>query len=236
MIFIDDRVGSKEIGKYISAPTTLTRLDAGDFMFIGNGPNGVVPVGIERKTINDLLKSITSGRLSGHQLVKMSQSFYYTYLLVEGGFGLSKNGILEWKRGVPIKFGGRSFTYREVAKFLNTLMIMCDIHVWFTKTMRETGMWLTYLFNWWQKDWDKHRAHTQFYPAVRPVTLVKPPFLRRVINELEGVGWERSGDIIKEFNTLPKLIAAGVKDLQRVKGIGKVLAQRIYDELREETE
>lgn len=231
MIYVDDRIGSVEIAPYIAAPKEVTRLDAGDFMFMGNGPNGnYVSVGVERKRVKDLLNSISTGRLSGHQLIQMSQSFNYCYLLVEGQLKMnSETGVLEYRKNKPIKLGSRTFTYREVTKFLNTLAVMCGIRIWRTRNMRETGAWLTYMFNWWSKDWDKHSAHQQYQEET--FYLVKPPFINRVMRELAGVREVRGDELAKVFNSMDKLMGASVEDFQEVKGVGKKTAESIWKEL-----
>ena len=58
MILIDSRIGSAELAPLISTPNILCQLEFADFTFSGNGPAGQVAVGVERKTIMDLLQSM----------------------------------------------------------------------------------------------------------------------------------------------------------------------------------
>ena len=66
----------------------IVRMDYGDAMVTGNGPCGQVDIGIERKRIGDLVNSITTGRLSGHQLPGLLAQYYKVYIIVEGMYTL----------------------------------------------------------------------------------------------------------------------------------------------------
>jgi ERCC4-type nuclease len=59
-------------------------LQFGDFAFEGNGPDGTISIGVERKTLHDLLNCIDDARYAGHQRVGMKQMYTISYLLVEG--------------------------------------------------------------------------------------------------------------------------------------------------------
>jgi len=67
----------------------------------------------------------------------------------------------------------------------------------------------------------------------------KSSTLRRAAFTLDGIGWDRSGLIERHFPSLYALCQADVKALEKVKdpdgkvpGIGKILAQKIYDQVR----
>ena len=84
---VDDRVGSRELLpelKRLHIPAEKVRLPFADAAFEGNGPAGPVKVGIERKTIYDLMQSMTTGRLSAHQLPGLVQNFDHRWIVVEG--------------------------------------------------------------------------------------------------------------------------------------------------------
>ena len=110
MILVDPRAGSRELIPLLEAygsprriPVQLAaeEMPAGDFLFEGNGPYGRVRVGVERKTIPDLINSRDQGRLMGTgkspgQVHKMMEQFDYSWLLVEGIWrGNPETGLLE---------------------------------------------------------------------------------------------------------------------------------------------
>lgn len=237
MILIDRRTGSKELAAVIAAPFTVTTLEYGDASFTGNGPTPGLPVfiGIERKTIMDLLSSITSGRLSGHQLIGLLNSYNYTYLLVEGMWRPSPTGILQRWSGKwrDVSLGQRRFMYREVANYLNSLTILCGVHVWRTETLSQSGHWITALYGWWQKEWEGHRAHIQHSAAPPPPSayLRKPSITHRVAKEFEGVGWDKGKALASHFKSVHSLVNATEAKLRLVPGIGKKLARTITEEV-----
>lgn len=238
MILIDNRVGSRELAPHISPPSKLTRLSYADFSFMGNGPDGISSIGIERKTITDLLSSISSGRLSGHQLIGLLSSYDYVYLLIEGIWKpRDHDGVLEhYRRGgwKPIQLGQRHFISREVSNYVNTLAITCGIKVWFTQSRKQSGRWIGDLWHWWDKDWDKHTAHRQFH--VEPpnnAMLRKPSIMHRIVKELPSVGWDRAKHIVEVYKSLKDLMGATEKELMEIDGIGKGMAAKIHRALRE---
>jgi ERCC4-type nuclease len=237
MILIDDRTGSKELHPLLPS-SQLERLDYGDVMWMGEGPSGLVPVGVERKTVLDFLGSTLSGRLSGHQLVGMLETFHTTYLVIEGAWRASpEDGLLQRQTSsgwwVTAELGTRRFMAREFIQLINTLQVMVGLHTWMTPDIHATAQLLTALHRWWSKPWDKHRSHLQFHQkaAKDAVSLMKPSLVVRVAAELEGVGMERARAIGRLFPSVTDLVAACPADLQEVPGIGKTLATRIIYEL-----
>ena len=49
------------------------------------------------------------------------------------------------------------------------------------------------------------------------------------IYEIEGIGKKRATALLAHFGSLAGIIGAGVRDLQRIKGISKAIAQKIYE-------
>lgn len=239
MIKIDNRIGSAELRKYITGvPTELCRLDFGDFAFQGNGPNEMpYLIGIERKRISDLVQSIDSGRLSGHQLVGLTNSYNMIYLLVEGIWKPREDGVIllpskgSWR---AMEYGKRRYTYHEVTNFLNSLTVLCGLNVFQTQSASMSGLWLKHLYAWWQKPYSDHKSHLQFHQSIERqyAQLFEPPFIQRVAKEFKGIGWEKSKSLIAQFNTLEAMYLASPEDFAKVPGIGKKLSKQIYDQLR----
>src|ERR1044071_4618368 len=95
---IDDRIGSVELAPLFQSygiKPIVCRLEFGDLDFVGRGPQGGCAIVVERKRINDLVSSIQSKRLSGHQTPGMARSYDYAYLIVEGIWRPAENDQLE---------------------------------------------------------------------------------------------------------------------------------------------
>lgn len=237
MILIDYRSGSSELSPLIRIPHHITKLEYGDFSFMGNGPQGPAVIGVERKTIMDLVSSISSGRLSGHQLVGLLNIYDFVYVVVEGQWKIHPSGLLyrvtsggNWTK---VHLGKREFSANSVYNFINTMSVMCGIITVRTNNVRETAKWLDGLYEWWSKDWGKHNSHAQFQIRQKHASLSKPNLLTRIAKELSGVGWDKAINIGKYFGSIDELLDADIKELMEVPGIGKVLAHSIKKELND---
>lgn len=238
MIEIDDRVGAVELADHL--PHNLVkvkRLKYADVWFMGNGPEGPVPIGVERKRLNDLLQSMADGRLVGHQLLGMSTRYSVVYLLIEGMWRADpREGVIQVyrkRKWVPVHHGKRMFMMRDLAAFLNTLSVLCGVRMWRSDTIQASGQWLLGLYRWWQKEWTEHKSHLRFHDIPDPTRsgarLVRPSLMQRILKEFPGVGWERAKDLAKAFPTVGSLADATERDLLRVRGVGKVLARQIWE-------
>jgi ERCC4-type nuclease len=223
---------------------SISRLDYADFFFLGNGPEGsYVSVGIERKAIKDLLNSMTTGRLSGHQLPGMSQQYDYIYILVEGEWRFSPdNGILQSKNGAwwnDVCLGPRRFMAKEVIGFLNTLVVKAGVQVMYSRNQRETVQVVTSLYHWWNtKQWEGHTSHLSPSKSHKgnsgEIMLIKPPLIRRIASELPLIGWGKSKAVADFFPSVSKMVNATEKEWREIPGIGKGIAQGVVEELNKE--
>ena len=242
-MFIDNRAGSKELVSVIpkGIPHELVRLPFGDVMWMGNGPDGAPrSIGVEYKQLNDLCNCITTGRLSGHQLIGLCNEYWRSYLLIEGIWrGNPQDGLLEVLRHgkwQPLTLGSRRFMAREITNYLNTLTIMTGIVVWQTGSGGESGEWLASTYRWWEKKWEDHHAHKQFNlreidgPGV--CKLIRPNLVHRVAAQLDGIGYDKGEILGRKFKTVMGLVCADEGELREVDGVGKVLAKKITNQLR----
>jgi ERCC4-type nuclease len=235
-VLIDDRKGSKELQKYISSPSKLVRMGYGDFAFQGNGPNGTVGIGIERKSIPDLISSIVSGRLTGHQLIGLVNSYDYVSIVADGPIKTNKDGHVLIPKGknkwVPVMLKDKPLSRSFLDNYLYSLFITTDIWSHFTPSAKQTGLWIDSQYDWWQKKWTEHKAHLGFYVPKPPRPMfLKPSLVHRMIKEIDKVGWEKGLSISKNFRCMADIVLSDVNDLQKVPGVGKVLAQRILNSL-----
>jgi len=119
-ILVDDRIGSKDLASspYLSSPnftTTLCRLPSADIAFAGNGPNdSTLMIGVEIKSIRDLVSSLRTGRIQDTQIRGMLSDYDVRWLLVYGEWrGDPGSGRLQIKVGkgwadYASSFGSRS--------------------------------------------------------------------------------------------------------------------------------
>lgn len=242
MLFIDRRVGSVEFEsklKHFGLPIQVTTLDYADFAFMGRGPKGApVAVGIERKTISDLLTSMQSGRLSGHQLPGLCESYAYVWLLIEGLFRPEPaTGILQTWHGIWKDAGHsrRSMLYRNIEQYFITLETQAAVRIRRSATPDESAHIIANAYRWWcNKEFDDHKSHLALdtLDARDANLMVRPSVVRNVAAQLPGVGWTKSEAVSKRFKTVANMVMATESEWREVPGIGATLAKRIVKELQ----
>ena len=228
MISIDSRVGSVELVDHLPAELcNVTQLEFADFAFTGRGPKGVPwLVGIERKTVGDLISCIVSGRFSGHQVPGLLQNYNTVYLIVEGLIKCDlTNGVVKQRRGggwEPVSYDSRQHSCHELIGYLNTITVKTGIMIWQTSSMRETAQYIKSLYRWWTvKDYDEHRAHIQ-------------PIRTMAVGKLDGIGTSKAINAAGYFGTVHRMVHAVEDDWKEVDGIGNVLAKRIVHQFNRE--
>jgi ERCC4-type nuclease len=195
-------------------------------------------VGVERKTIGDLVASITSGRFSGHQLIGLLNTYNAVYVVVEGLFRPNPNtGVLEtFKRGKwsALLHGRKPFLYSMVANFLATITNLCGITVIRTGSDNETVHAVLALYHWWNdKKWSEHGSHLAMYtPPQKHITRIKPPLVAKVAAQLDGIEWTRAHQLAGVFPTVVEFANTNEQELKRIPGIGDKLSASIIRQLQ----
>lgn len=242
MIILDSRVGSKDLINYMPKNAAkLGHLEYGDASFLGNGPNDEpIPVGIELKRLLDLLNSMVTGRLSGHQLPGMQACYRVRYLIVEGIWRPNpQSGLLEYPRGkkwLPVALGTRTFMARDLEAFLNTQDIIGGMHIRTTGSPRQTAQVILALYHWWcDKTWDEHRSHLAFDESgsLGTAQLVKPTLRKRMAKELPGIGVMKSGAVEAHFENVVEMVNAPAEEWEKIPGIGKDIGEKVVKEMNE---
>lgn len=239
-VWLDDRIGSRELLPFLRQQgvyADLARLEYADIAFGGNGPDGGVMVGIERKTVGDLISSMTSKRFAGHQLPGLLEGYHVVYLLVEGWMRPGKDGLLEemssgrWRAK---RRGSKLVTYRAVDGWLSTMEAVCGLRMRYSLDILETAHVIKGLAEWWARPWADHDSHRAVYAPVSgagPVAFVRPNIVWKMAAQLPGVE-KRGREIARRFATPLAMCEATEDDWRAVKGIGKVLAGNIVKLLR----
>jgi len=223
----------------------LTRLESCDAAFVGRGiADEPITVGIELKRVHgsnaaktDLLTSLRSGRLAGHQLGGM-QAYDRAWLITEGLWRANDEGVVEiYERGswTPIKSGRSSLLMRDIEAQLLTITTRGGINYWHCPTPRDTVRFIATLYRWWtEKSLDEHRSHQAIYlpPPDRAVFIEPSPFLK-MVSCVPGVGYDKALAIEQHFGSFSAFYTASPQDLCAVPGIGTTLADRIYHTLHD---
>jgi ERCC4-type nuclease len=169
-VFVDRRIGSADLADPLEAmglPVerdengALPELAYGDIAFTGKGnDDALVSVGIELKKLPDLISSLRTGRLSGHQLPGLLAAYDYTFLLVEGTWRPDAKGRIavprrytQWSTlpGMPVS---------EMEKRLLTLDLMGGLRIRHTGSRACTLHFIANLYRWFtDKSMDRHNTH-----------------------------------------------------------------------------
>jgi hypothetical protein len=168
--------------KFHEPLSTLCQLDSGDVAFTGNGPDGPITVGVEVKSIFDVIGSLISGRLQATQLKELSAAYDVRWLLYYGNYRCNpKNGALQIHRrrkntqgrkyGAAIwddyTVGNRTVMFSYADGFLAspsfTLLGSLGVRAHRVLDMAEAAAWIgRILYPCWQKPWSAHKSMRVF--------------------------------------------------------------------------
>lgn len=241
MILVDTRAGSSELVAPLAKaglPVEEAVLEYGDIAFLGRGEGGAdVMVGIEHKKVPDLVGSLNSDRLVGHQLGGMLDTYDRPYLLIEGDWDHDDAGHVTLFRGLK---GRRSIVKGaplavELEKRVITLETRGGLRVRWTPSQRATVRYLTALYRFWtDRDLDMHRSHLAIHSPDLDRALKIPISLKRQIAaQLPGIGFERSRAVDQHFRSVWEMVNAGEEEWRRVEGIGPALSRKLVAACRD---
>jgi hypothetical protein len=194
----------------LGLPAELAELEFGDVAFMGRGEGGApLYIGIELKKLSDLVQSLTSKRLQGHQLLGLTRDFDRRYLLIEGHFHNDDKGHAVVFRGVgrpkPLKGAPQAVVLEQ--EIIN-LQTRGGLWVKETTTRRDTLRFILAAYRYWtDKDLDEHKSHLAIYAPDLDRGLFTPPsdFRKALTVILPGIGYTTSGAVeryIGETKTL----------------------------------
>jgi ERCC4-type nuclease len=236
LILVDPAVGSNELViplRALGLEVSPTPIDA-DIAFEGRGIGGVpVTIGIEYKKLGELVGSLRSERLQGHQLYKMNRGFDYRWLLIEGEVLVTKEGYLgRWQRKRIVVMEGR-MTLTELYKRLLTLQVCGGWTPVFVESQYHTLRFLEAIYRFWTDvNQDEHKSHIAIY---EPPTLVPPSQFRRTVFTLPGVGLDLAGKAERHFGSLREAFNAEEAAWCGIDGIGSKTARKIVSAVTRRT-
>ncbi len=221
MVLVDRRVGSADLLgplKDAGLPAELDTLEFADIAFTGKGPKGApIDIGIELKKIGDLVSSLRSGRLAGHQLPGLRAAYEYSWLLVEGQWRHDEMGKLVTFQGkgrgwkpIPGKMSAS-----ELEKQVLTLELCGGLHVRYSPTRRDTIRFLSSLYRWFcDKSMDSHTSHLVVHTAP---TLVAISAFRAAVMKFPGIGMRTSLAVEQHFKgSLRRAVCAGAEEWSNI--------------------
>src|ERR1035437_5462042 len=205
VILVDRRVGSNDLLAPLKAAgfeAQLVELDFGDIAFEGKGPNGTtLNIGVELKVLGDLINSLRTGRLAGHQLPGLLKTYDHAWLLMEGMWHVdSQNGqLLRAVHGRWKKIPGH-MSASELEKQILTLELCGGLHVAHTHTRADTVRFLGNLYHWWtDRALDNHTSHLALH--VSPTVYAISPF-RAAVCQWPAIGVKTSKAVEQRFRTI----------------------------------
>lgn len=238
MILLDSRVGSIELKApllRLGLPVEVTSLEFGDACFEGNGPQGSLAVGIERKTLGDMLHCIEDKRFAGHQLPGMRGLYDLSILLVEGhwrpydpdGFLMESHNGVTWGYS---RSAGQRTTYSKLFRYLLSVQ-MSGAYVCCPRTLFESAYQIHEWYHHLRKRWADHGALLEMHAITLPSLRERPSLVRRWAKELDGIGVKLSDAAARTFKTPRALADADESEWLKVPGVGVKTAQSIYREV-----
>lgn len=257
MILVDYREGSKELLVPLAAaglPVQEDTLEFGDLAFMGRGVAGAdVWIGIEHKKLPDLVQSLTTERLAGHQLGGMVTTYDRSYLVVEGEWDATDSGRIT----MPGKWRGRQTPLKGApdAVVLEQRVITLETRggqrVRWSPSQRATVRWVVALYRFWtDKALDEHKSHLAIHaPDLDPKLKEHVSDFRKGLNgAVPGLGFVLTGaieqavfDPTKKEGSWALLLSLSEKELAdieyttekgKVRRVGPAKAKTILERLR----
>ncbi len=262
-ILVDDRIGSKYLATLIEkederAEVELTRLEYGDVAISVNGPDdSEMLVGIEVKRIEDLLSSLSTGRLVAHQIPGLLDMYDMCILLVQGMYRPDpETGVLQilknTRTGKRTWIAAKNGEYRWMWKDVNTrlwsiyaqtLMMGKPVTILQTANSRETALIILSIASWGSKKWGQHRSLKAMnkMTSVRLTTykhkqesgigrLLPPTKQEEIVAHL--VGPSKALRVLDHFGSIHNLVNADESEWLGIKGIGKLTTKEVMNVLR----
>jgi ERCC4-type nuclease len=205
---VDPREGSKKLVDPLRSrglSVEVSQMEAGDVAWVGRGEGGKpVLVGVEYKTISDLLQCFENGRFAENQLPGLQDNYDIAWLLVEGQWREGEAGELrvltkgyQWEEP-----RGRLMSYVQFEERIASVEILGGVAVVQTRDFKHTLAWLHARYSWWtSKNMDEHKSHLQLYdnkPMSHRVTNRRPNLAVKIASQLPGIGWEGAWALEKE--------------------------------------
>lgn len=237
MIYVAHEKGSIELLPLflqLGVKAEKSVMPAGDFCFEGNGPDGTITVGVERKTLHDMLDCIESARYT-QQRRKMKAAYDISVLMVEGHWRPHEAGWLMEGFNNGTTWGYCKKPSRAMYSSLYRYLIgvaSTGVIIGYPKTPWHTAYDVIEWFHYWNKPYASHRSQREIQKVSIPTLNFKPSLLRKWAADLPGVGVELSEAAERKFRKPILLAKADESDWLTIPGVGVKTAKQIVKEIQ----
>jgi ERCC4-type nuclease len=211
-----------------------------DCLFSGNGENNSsMLVAVERKKVQDITNCINTGRFMSQFQVCKEMGCEVMVIIVEGRYQSNPlDGVLEvpgwdpekkkrsWHAATP------TMMYSRFDQYLTELDYLAGVIVKRSADVRETADVIKALYANFQTPPSQHGSLNKMFSAPQTIVeLARPSLIRRMAKELSGIGWGKSKAVAAHFKTPKAMCNAGIKEWQKIDGIGKKIAAQVVHEI-----
>jgi Fanconi anemia group M protein len=208
VLIVDHREYKSTIARLLSQKSLIIKpkqLDVGDYIVSSR-------IGVERKTVDDFLQSLISGKLFD-QLHRLRGAYPRPILILEG------EGL----------FTKRNVNHNAIYGSLIAICVDFGIPILKTQTPEETADLLAVMVKREQQQEQKPVVLRGEKPSM---TLSERQ--RFVVEGLPLISSVMAKRLLQHFGSIPSLVNASQDELQEVFGVGKRIANEIYSVLHEE--
>lgn len=216
--------GREGIGDPDAETDSPSRVSA-DVHFTGNGPSSLVTIGIELKSLSDMISSLDSKRLTATQIPFLLDNYTVPYLIIYGAYRCCPDtGLMQTQRydpsthkrtWKPLLLGKRTFKWSFLENFLSSPSIT-STRLRFRQffSIQDAAFWIgSSLYPTWQKPYDEHRslfgfddsqrlpAHYTLAPDVDPITYQ----IMLTAASLPSLGYDRSVAVAAHFRSVEEM-------------------------------
>lgn len=212
-------------------------MEFADCAFEGHGPDGEICIGIERKTVPDMLNCIDDSRYASHQRLGMAQMYNHSFLMIEGVWACGTppymNGIMITSKGgswFPLRYRNSNVLYSKLYRYLISVGLS-GVTVTHSRDIQQTAINICEAYHYYQKKWGQHTSLLEIQKLAIPQLMGEPSLKRKWAAQLPGVGVKYSMEAEKVFRRAVDLARAGEEEWLRVPGIGIKTAKDIVREV-----
>ncbi len=156
----------------------------------------------ERKSHSDFVSSIIDSRLF-EQVENMRENFEKVVLIIEGS-------------------SNRNISENALYAALASIVVRDDVSVLSTRNPYETAQTIFWIV---KKEQEEHRHDIVFKVGKKPVEDNK--YKEMIVAGLPGIGPVISKRLLEHFGSVEKIFSASEDELQKVHGVGKIIAKNI---------